>query len=96
MIYNFINIEIAKEFSQNREEHYCLFEISISKENVDYNNLVLMADYSVYPTKKEILIKIGALLFVNKFETNKEICICCMTLISNSFEGLKFFFKTNS
>ena len=55
-----------------------------------------MTDYSVYPTEKEILIKIGALIFINKFETNKDICICYITLISNSFEGLKFFFKTNS
>ena len=61
------------------------FEIEISNDIPDYNNLALMNDHSVYPTENEVLIKRGSLLFIKKFETKNKNYFCQIYLISNSF-----------
>ena len=90
------NINTAKQFLPKEEEDGCLFEIEISNDIPDYNNLALMNDHSVYPTENEVLIKSGSLLFIKKFETKNKNYFCQIYLISNSLEGLKLFLETNT
>ena len=95
-----INIFLSTSYEKEKAISYldendgCLFEIEIY-DNYCFNNLILMEDHSVFENEKEVVIKSGSLLLIKKFETIENHHFCQMSLISDSYQGLKVFIENN-